>query len=361
VKRLTCAAIPSCLQADTAAVADANNGLAAAKQELVQLQLGIQQIQAQLAADHAALADIKQAQKQQNQQQLQQQQSTVPASMQGQQLGPVTVSGAASIDADVAAQLQELPLLQLRLTAVEQSLAAAVATQQPGAATTAQSRTFNNRDGSSSRGSVVEPGSGASATLFASLPAQVAAMQAQVSQLLQARAAASRTNSTARSGTTPGSSSSSNMQQQLAHHALQAAADAEDGSCAAAYGADADDSVVDTAAPADMGEAAAGAADDAGTGIAAALAELSERVVELQAQLDGLSAAKADRGELERLRGLLAETAAQVRLDTCKPKSISLRDCLTASMQHAVHFWEYNRRHFRQLAVCVCTQLFYAE
>jgi hypothetical protein len=277
----------------------------------VQLQLSIQQIQAQLAADHTALADIKQAEKQQNQQRLLQQQSTVPASMQGQQLGPVTVSGAASIDADVATQLQELPLLQLRLTAVEQSLAAAVATQQPGAAATAQSRTFNNSDGSSSRGSVVEPGSGASATLFASLPAQVAALQAQVSQLLQARAAASRTNSTARSGTTPGGSSS-NMQQQLAQQALQAAADAEDGSCAAAHGEDADDSDVDRAVPANIDEAAAGAQDDAGTGVAAALAELSERVVELQAQLDGLSAAKADRRELERLRALLAETAAQV-------------------------------------------------
>jgi hypothetical protein len=47
-------------------------------------------------------------------------------------------------------------------------------------------------------------------------------------------------------------------------------------------------------------------------GMQAALADLSARVLELQAQLNGLAAGKADRGELERLRGMLAETAAQV-------------------------------------------------
>jgi uncharacterized small protein (DUF1192 family) len=287
----------------------------------VQLQLIIQQIQAQLAADHVALADIKQAQKQYSKQQLLQEQSTAPASMHGQQLGPVTVTGAASFDAGVAAQLQELPLLQLRLTAVEQSLAAAVAAPQPGVAAAGQNRTIDNRASNGSRSHMIEAGSGASVALVASLPAQVAALQAQVSQLLQARAAASRSNSTARSGSTPGSSS--NVQQQLAQQTLQVAAAAEDGSDAAA-----DDTAVDEAAPADIDDAAAGTADDAGTAIAAAVAELSERVVELQAQLDGLSAAKADREELERLRGLLAETAAQVRLDARQHYAFSWRQCL---------------------------------
>lgn len=291
---LHAAAAAWCLQADAAAVAGVHDDLAAARQELAQLQLDIQQLLAQAAADRKAIGDMKRLQMQPSQQQ---QLGVNPASMPGQ----VATSGAAvmgSADKDTAAQLQQLPLLLLRLAAIERSLAGAAAAPQPAAAAPTRNSSTN---GNSSR-AAIESGSGGDGTLMASLAAQVASLQEQVAQLLQGRVAGSRSNSVHRPVMSVGGSS------------LHLAAAAEAGSCAATGGAQEDNSSADGAAPTDAGAAAADAAGVAEAGVMAALSELAERVVELQAQLDGLSAAKADRGELERLRGLLAETAAQVGL-----------------------------------------------
>jgi hypothetical protein len=276
-----------------------HDGLTAAKQVLAQLQLDIQQIMGQAAADRKALADLKQTQQQQ------QQQSSIPASIQGPNSAPAGAASA-TIDQDMAAQLHQLPLLLLRLATVEQALAGMRTNSQPAAV----GRSASSSSGASRHATAValEPGSTADGSAAASLAAQVASLQAQVSQLVQARAAATRSNSN-RTPPVPALLGNSG-QLEAPLHALSTPAATEGSSYA---DADAGCAQEQELCMDNTSTAAEGAGvGDAGEGVVAALAELSGRVLELQAQLEGLAAGKADRGELERLRGLLAETAAQV-------------------------------------------------